>query len=95
MVCERETSAIYVEIRNVSRIQYVCGQSPLHTRSARKKCVRSLSTAHMISQEKTCAINNSITHSSFLLNVCDIHLTTHASKLLTICDVVRIANVWS
>ena len=31
-VCESETSAIYVEIRNVSRIHYVCDQSPLHTR---------------------------------------------------------------
>ena len=57
--------------------------------------VRSISTAHMISQEKTCAINNNIAHSSFLLNVCDSHLITHASKLLTVCNVVRIANVWS
>ena len=56
----------------------VCDQSPLHTRSAKKKRV----------------INNSIAHSSFLLNVCHSHLITHASKLLTVCYVVRIANVW-
>ena len=31
VVCESETSAIDVEIRNVSRIHYVCDQSPLHT----------------------------------------------------------------
>ena len=93
-VGESETSAIDVEIRHISRILYVCDQSPLHTRSAKKKHMRSISTAHMIGQEKTCAINNSIAHSSFLLNVYDSHLITHASKLWTICDVVRIANVW-
>ena len=31
-VCESKTSAIDVEIKNVSRIHYVCDQSPLHTR---------------------------------------------------------------
>ena len=30
-VCESEMSAIYMEIRNISRIHYVCDQSPLHT----------------------------------------------------------------
>ena len=87
--------AIDVDIRHVSRIHYVCDQSPLYTRSARKKRLQSISTVHMISKEKMCAINNSIAHSSFLLNVCDSHLITHASKLWTVCDVVRIANVWS
>ena len=94
MVGKSKTSAIDVEIRHISRIRYVCDQSPLHTRSAKKKRVRSISTTHTISQEKTCAINNSIAHSSFLLNVCDSHLITHALKLLNVCDVVHIANVW-
>ena len=30
-VRESETSAIYMEIRNISRIHYVCDQSLLHT----------------------------------------------------------------
>src|SRR3989337_184881 len=43
-VCESKTSVIDVEIRHVSRIHYVCDQSILHTRSAKKKRVR-LTTA--------------------------------------------------
>ena len=39
-VCESETSAIGVEIRNVSRIHYVCDQSPLHTRLSLENCLR-------------------------------------------------------
>ena len=39
-VCESETSAIDVEIRNVSRIHYVCDQSPLHTRHPLENCLR-------------------------------------------------------
>ena len=40
MVCESETSAIYGDIRNVSRIQYECDQSPLHTRLSLENCLR-------------------------------------------------------
>ena len=39
-VCESETSAIDVEIRHVSRIHYVCDQSPLQTRLSLENCLR-------------------------------------------------------
>ena len=40
MVCKSESSAIDVEIRNVSRIHYVCDQSPLHTWLSLENCLR-------------------------------------------------------
>ena len=40
MVCESEMSAIYVKVRNVSMIHYVCDQSPLHTRLPLENCLR-------------------------------------------------------
>ena len=39
-VCESETSAIYMEIKNISRIHYVCDQSPLHTRLSLENCLQ-------------------------------------------------------
>ena len=39
-VCENETSAIDVEIKDVSRIHYMCDQSPLHTRHPLENCLR-------------------------------------------------------
>ena len=39
-VCESKTFAIDVDIRNVSRIHYVCDQSPLHTRLSLENCLR-------------------------------------------------------
>jgi len=47
-VCESETSAIDVEIRHVSQIHYMCDQSLLHTRSAKKKRVRLTTTSHIV-----------------------------------------------
>ena len=38
-VCGSETSAIDVEIRHVSKIHYVCDQSPLHTHDQPRKNV--------------------------------------------------------
>ncbi len=72
----RDYTAHGLRKRNVCDVRgdQKCFQDPLR--------VRSISTAHMISQEKTCVINTSIAHNSFLLNVCDGHLTTHASKLI-------------
>ena len=52
-VCKSETSAIDMEIRHVSRIHYVCDQSPPHTQSARKN-VCDQSPLHTRSAKKKC-----------------------------------------
>ena len=77
------------------RKRNICDRRGDQTRFSDPLRVRSISTAHTISQEKTCVINDSIAHSYFLLNVCQSNLITQALQLWTVYDVVRNASVCS
>ena len=76
MVCESETSAIYVEIRNVSRIHYVCGQSPLHTRHPLENCLHQATLRKCLPQKTVCD-GQPLPH-SFFHGPCVIYSITQA-----------------
>ena len=90
MVCKSKTSVIDVEIRNISRIHYVCDQSPLHTRHPLENCLRQATLRKRLPHKTVCD-GQPLPH-SFFYAPCVMHSITQAIKLLISCAMATLSQ---
>ena len=107
-ICESETSVIYVEIRNVSRIHYVWDQYPLHTRLSLENCLR-YATLRKRLPHKNCVWWTAFATQFLLRTMCDelnnandkiVNIVCHGNAITNdltwkiVCDVPMNGNVF-